>query len=217
MRCWLVVFLFAVTSLAQAKEPQWQQLDSIRSAALSTVPAPAQAQVRLDEHLRLPACPLPLQAQAKNQLSVEVSCPQPGGWRLFVPIIIRYEQEVLVLARPVTAGKILEPADLQQMRRDTAHISTTAFNKPEQALGKVLRRTLAAGTVLSASDVLTPRLIQRGDNVYLITGSARVQVRVAGKALNPGGVGDRISVENLSSHKIVQGVINEAGEVQVAP
>jgi len=216
MRRRLVSVLFAMALCVQA-QPQWQPIDSIRAAALSTVPAHTTAQARVDEHIRLPACPLPLQAQAKNPLSVEVSCPQPSGWRLFVPVIIRYEQEVLVLTRHVNAGQMLQRSDFRPMRRDSTHITTNTLNKPEQAIGKVLRRTLAAGTVLSTKDVLTPRLIRRGDVVNVITGSARVQVRVAGKALNHGGVGERISVENLSSHKIVQGVINEAGEVQVIP
>jgi len=216
MRGWLVIVLCAVVSLAQAQR-QWQSIDSIRQAALSTVPASTQAHARVDEHIHLPACLQPLQAYARNSLSVEVSCPQPGGWRLFVPVIIRYQQNVVVLTRQIHAGQVLQASDLQQIRRDTAHITTTPLNTPEQALGKVLRRTLAAGTVLSANDVLTARIIQRGDTVNLITGSARVQVRVAGKALNHGGVGDRISVENLSSHKIVQGVINEAGDVHVTP
>jgi len=216
MRWVLVIALFATVFLAQA-QPQWQPIDAIRAAALSAVPAHTAARARVDEHVRLPVCPVPLQAYAKNPLSVEVSCPQPGGWRLFVPVIIRYEQDVLVLTRHINAGHVLHPADLRLMQRNSTHIATTALNKPEQAIGKVLRRTLAAGTVLSANDLITPRLIQRGDVVNVITGSARVQVRVAGKALHHGGVGDRISVENLSSHKIVHGVINEAGEVEVRP
>jgi len=216
MRCWLLIVLLAVVCVTYA-QPQWQRVETIRQAALSALPAHTHAQARVDEHLRLPACPLPLQAHAKNQFSVEVNCPQPGGWHLFVPVIIHYEHTVLVLTRQVNAGQILDHADFRSMQRNSTHITTTALDKPEHAVGKVLRRTLAAGTVLSSHDVLTPRLIQRGDIVNVITGSARVQVRVTGKALNPGGAGDRISVENLSSHKIVQGVINEAGEVHIRP
>ena len=35
---------------------------------------------------------------------------QAGGWRLFVPVTVRREQDVLVLARGVAAGEVLTAA-----------------------------------------------------------------------------------------------------------
>ncbi|WP_313461818.1 flagellar basal body P-ring formation chaperone FlgA, partial [Stenotrophomonas sp.] len=79
----------------------------------------------------------------------------------------------------------------------------------------VARRTLAAGSLLSANDLVAQRLIRRGDSVSLVSRRGGVEVRVAGKALADAGENERVSVENLSSRKIVQGTVAASGDVFV--
>ncbi|WP_305805219.1 flagellar basal body P-ring formation chaperone FlgA [Stenotrophomonas sp. YIM B06876] len=194
----------------------WQPVESIRSAALATLDAGTDAEATLDAGLRLPACPVALEARATANTTVEVSCPQAGGWRLFVPLKIRREQAVLVLNRGLAAGEILGPADIGSVKRDTARIAGAVLTDPQQAIGRVARRTLAAGSLLSATDLVSPRLVRRGDNVSLVSRRGGIEVRVAGRALGDAGENDRVSVENLSSRRVVQGVVAAGGDVLVS-
>jgi flagellar basal body P-ring formation protein FlgA len=82
-------------------------------------------------------------------------------------------------------------------------------------VGRVARRTLVAGSLLSANDLVAQRLIRRGDSVSLVSRRGGVEVRVAGKALGDAGENERVSVENLSSRKIVQGMVAASGDVFV--
>jgi flagella basal body P-ring formation protein FlgA len=146
---------------------------------------------------------------------VEVSCPDPGGWRLFVPVKVRRNQTVLILNRGIAAGETLGVADITTAQRDVARIAGAALADPAAAVGRVARRTLSAGSLLSANDLVAQRLVRRGDSVALVSRFGGVEVRVAGKALADAGENERVSVENLSSRKIVQGTVAASGDVFV--
>lgn len=194
----------------------WQPLASIRSAALSTLGPGAEGEAVIADSLRLARCAAPLQAQPTANTTVEVSCPDAGGWRLFVPVKVRRNQDVLVLTRGIGAGETLSAADISTARRDAARIAGAVLADPAAAIGRVARRPLQAGSLLSSSDLVVQRLIRRGDSVSLVSRRGGVEVRVAGRALGDGGENDRVSVENLSSRKVVQGTVGPDGDVIVA-
>ncbi|OEZ00551.1 MULTISPECIES: flagellar basal body P-ring formation chaperone FlgA [Stenotrophomonas] len=218
MRIYRVALLIAAVALAAAPVHAaggWQPVDSIRAAALSTLPAGSEGDTTLDSALRLPACGQALVAQPTGTTTVEVSCPDAGGWRLFVPVKVRRNQPVLILNRGIAAGETLTAADITTAQRDVARIAGAALADPAVAVGRVARRTLSAGSLLSANDLVAQRLIRRGDSVALVSRFGGVEVRVAGKALADAGENERVSVENLSSRKVVQGTVAASGDVIV--
>ena len=194
----------------------FQSIESIRAAALTTLAAGEEGEAGVDAAMRLPACPQPLQARATANTTVEVSCPQDGGWRLYVPVKVRREQLVLVLNRGVAAGETLTAADIGTVKRDTAKIAGAVLTRPDAAVGRVARRALGAGNLLSATDLVAQRVIRRGDNVALVSRRGGVEVRMAGRALGDAGEGERVSVENLSSRRVMQGVAGSGGDVLVS-
>lgn len=194
----------------------YQPVESIRAAALATVPAGTEAEAVLDNGLRMARCSAPLQARSTANTTVEVSCPDTGSWRLFVPIKIRREMDVVVVKRGVAAGETLSAADLETVRRDTARIAGAVLSDPQAVVGRVMRRTLQAGSLVSANDLVAPRLVRRGDNVALVSRRGGVEVRVAGRAMGDAGANERVSVENLSSRKILQGTVTADGDVLVS-
>lgn len=194
----------------------WQPVASIRAAALSSLPAGSEGEAQVADALRLPRCAGALQVQPTANTTVEVSCPDAGGWRLFVPVKVRRNQTVLVLARGIAAGETLTAADISTAQRDAARIAGAVLADPNAAIGRIARRPLQAGTLLSSNDLVTQRLIKRGDNVALVSRRGAVEVRIAGRAMGDAGENERISVENLSSRRIVQGTVDARGDVIVA-
>ncbi|HBK47582.1 MAG TPA: flagella basal body P-ring formation protein FlgA [Xanthomonadaceae bacterium] len=208
----LILLLLAGPAWADGFQP----VESIRAAALSTIGADAEAEATLDPGLRMPACPVPLQAQPTGTSTVEVACPQPAGWRLFVPLKVRRNQNVLVLNRGISAGETIGPADITIEKRDAARIVGAALANPADAVGKTARRVLSAGSLLSASDLASQRLVRRGDTVELISRRGGLEVRMSGRALSDGGENERVTVENASSRKVVQGTVEAGGAVLVS-
>lgn len=199
-----------------AAAADWQPVASIRAAALSSLPAGSEGEAQVADALRLPRCGGALQVQPTANTTVEVSCPDAGGWRLFVPVKVRRNQTVLVLARGIAAGETLTAADISTAQRDAARIAGAVLADPNAAIGRIARRPLQAGTLLSSNDLVTQRLIKRGDNVALVSRRGSVEVRIAGRAMGDAGENERISVENLSSRRIVQGTVDARGDVIVA-
>lgn len=211
LRCTLM-FLLGLPMTVALAAGGFQPVESIRAAALGAVPG-GQAEASLDPALRMPACGQALQARQASAGTVEVACPD--GWRLFVPVKTRRSQTVLVLARGVAAGEVVGADALVAETRDASRIAGAAVADPAQAVGRVARRTLAAGSVLTAGDLAAPRLVRRGDQVALVSRRGGVEVRVAGRALGDAGEDERVAVENLSSRRVLQGRVGPGGEVWV--
>jgi len=212
----LILILLALAPPA-AFADGFQPVETIRAAAIAALGVDAaDAETTLDPGLRMPACPVPLQAQPGSGSTVEVGCPQAAGWRLFVPVKVRRSQNVLVLNRGISAGETLDLADISIERRDAARIVGAALADPTDAVGRSARRVLPAGTVLSASDLVAQRLVRRGDTVALVSRHDGLEVRMSGRALGDAGRDERVSVENSASRKIVLGVVDANGAVVVS-
>ena len=160
-----VTSLFAIAlALAApwAGATDWQPVASIRTAALSTLPAGSEGEAQVADALRLPKCGGALQVQPTANTTVEVSCPDAGGWRLFVPVKVRRNQTVLVLNRGIGTGETLTAADITTAQRDAARIAGAVLSDPNAAIGRIARRPLQAGALLSNNDLVVQRLIKRG-------------------------------------------------------
>ncbi len=208
-----IAILLAAVAAPGARAGGFQSVDSIRAAALSALADGSDAEATLDPALRMPLCGAPLEGTRTGSGTVEVSCPQ--GWRLFVPVRERRSQPVLVLARGVAAGESISADMFTVEERDTRRIAGAALADPSQAVGRAARRSLMAGSVLTGNDLVAARVVRRGDTISLVSRQGGVEVRMTGRALADGGENERVSVENLSSRRVVQGVVSAQGDVIV--
>jgi flagella basal body P-ring formation protein FlgA len=84
-----------------------------------------------------------------------------------------------------------------------------------QAIGQTLRLGGQAGQVLRRSDLIAQAVVKRGEPVALVAGGGGFEVRMAGRALADAGTGEVVRVENLSSRRVLSGVVAAPGEVRV--
>ena len=205
-----------------------QSLDEIRRAAedfvRSRLPSgPARHHVeaaRLDPRLRLQPCAIPLETFAPNaqmgaRVTVGVRCDAPATWTLYVPVGVETETAVLVLRRALPRQSAIGPQDVEQQTRRLPGSAAAFIHELAALQGQRLKRAVPAGTVLTAN-LLTPDvLVRRGQQVTLIAASGPVEIRARGQALSEGGASDRVRVQNLSSRKVVEGVVESDGVVRV--
>lgn len=176
---------------------------------------------RLDPRLRLAACPgkleafLPPGAQTMGNTTVGVRCRKPGGWTLYVSARIIVQGQVLVTTRPLARGEVLAEDHVQLVERDLASLPRGYFEEIQPVLGQQARRHLAADTVLNPRLIEAPRLVKRGEEVTLVTGSHGFAIRSRGQALADGSAGEVIRVRSRDSRRIVEGRVLEAGVVKV--
>lgn len=176
---------------------------------------------RLDSRLRLAACTAKLEAFIANNATVSarstvgVRCPSQNTWTVYVPVNVEVETPILVLLRPLARRAAVEPADVELQTRRLPGVASSFISDPGRLPGLRLKRALPAGTALTA-DVLVPDvLVRRGQQVTLIAMSGTIEIRAQGQALGEGGANERIRVQNVSSMKIVEGVVESAGTVRI--
>lgn len=108
------------------------------------------------------------------------------------------------LARPLAAGAVISPGDLQG-----------AVGAATGLVGKELRRYLPAGAALSAADLREPAMVVRNRPVRLEFARGALSISVDGRALSSGAAGETIRVLNLGSKTVVEGVVVGQDRVEV--
>lgn len=175
----------------------------------------------LDSRLRLPACDSPLVGELPpatreaGRITAQVQCQGTRPWRLFVPVRVSVEKALVVAAAPLERGKVLAAGDVLLAQRQVAAAPAGYLTSVDAAVGRVLRRNVPAGAVLAPGLLDSPVLIRRGREVTLEARSGAIVVQMAGIARSDGTLGETIPVENLSSGKVLQGVVRNEKSVEV--
>ena len=196
----------------------FQPVESIRDAAIAAMgamDANAQAEAAVDSRLRMPACTQPLAATVAGPTSVAVRCADTPGWQLYVPVRVRREADVVVLAKPVRGDEPITPAHLTVQRRELGASDGPVVTDPAAVVGRRLRRAMPAGAVLEPDDVGGEGALKRGDPVTLVSRVGGMEVRMGGRAMGAGRVGSTVSVENTTSRRIIRGRVVGPGIVEV--
>jgi flagella basal body P-ring formation protein FlgA len=207
---------------AQAADSRWQPpatiAEAARVAAKATTAGDIEA-VTVDERLKLARCAVPLETKIERALergsgTVTVSCSQPTPWRLFVPVRARNDAAVLVLARNMQQGEVLTAADYEVARRSSASLPYDYLTEGSDAAGLTLRRTQAAGSVLTTAVLQAPEVVRRGELVTLTAGDGPIAVKSQGVALEGARLRQRLKVRTASG-RVIEGMAEAPGQVRV--
>ena len=228
--CYMCFCLATCFGMSSAVAGTFQSHKSIYQAARNFVHSDVisqknkQAEIKigtLDSRLKLKKCNKPLQAFLPNgsrdmgKITIGVKCKGTNPWSLHVPVTISVFKKVLVASRQLQKGTVLTESDIKLKKIDLAKLHYGFFEELKQGTGKKLKRRLLAGAVLTPAILKNPQLIRRGQKINIMAQSGRMMVRMEGKALANGAVGERIKVMNVKSGKKLEGVITSSGEVKV--
>lgn len=208
-----------------------QPLESIRSAAQDFVRSqmpPGQSGIvitvaRLDPRLRLARCGGRLEAallsgmRLQSQMSVAVGCHRGGDWTIYVPVTVQSRIRVWALRAPEVQGVRLTTGDVAAEARLVGGMPVGYLTDPAQLAHATLRHSLPAGAVLTADDLLPDFMVRQGEQVTMVASVDGIEVRAAGLALQNGREGALIRVQNATSSKVVQGVVESDRVVDVTP
>ena len=176
----------------------------------------------LDSRLRLQECDEPLQAfqpeggRMLGNTTVGVRCQGTKRWTLYVPVKVSIHETVVVATRPLSKGTIVKDQDVKLIEKDLADIRSGYYMRLSQVIGKQVSRSVSMDTAVTPLMVKSPRQINRGQQVNLVVESHGLKVQMTGEALSDGASGERIQVRNLSTKKVVEGVVQSATTVLVA-
>ena len=117
--------------------------------------------------------------------------------------------------RPVERGEVLQASDLTAVQRPRAQ-GIGGVADIGAAAGLAARHQLRPGRPLVAADLMKPEIIQRNETITLVYEAPGLMLTLRGQAQDAGALGDTISVLNVQTKRVVQGVIAGPGRVNVS-
>ncbi len=176
----------------------------------------------LDTRLRLKTCEQPLEtfsttttALRSGRATVGVRCSGSSPWTLYVPVSIAAQVAAVRLRGPLARGTLISTADVELVSAALASLPPNHLASIDQVVGRELQRSISTDTVVTLNMLLTRALISKGQGVSIVARGAKVEVRMAGTALQNGQQGDRISVKNTNSGRTIEAVVVSADTVSV--
>ncbi len=224
-----LVICLLIPSLLSADVNTKQALTDIEQAAYSYTLSEAQMKFGsahvsispLDKRLNLAACGSELTAFNKkttvgmgNQ-TIGVKCYGPVPWTVYVQANIKVFKQTVVATKPLGSGHVLTPQDIKLATVDISQMRKGFVQTKQQVLGQQLKYPLAMGAVISPTALKSKKIVARGQVITLLAKAGTMEVRMSGKALAGAALGQRVKVKNLSSKRIVEGVVESPGVVKV--
>ena len=175
----------------------------------------------IDKRLRLQQCDEPLETTVRGvgvlrgRIAVAVKCNSPKPWKFYLGATVRQFGNTVVAKQGIPRGTVLSRNDVRLHYTELTQLRQGYYQSIDDVIGMVAKRTLNAENPITPSAVNRKRLVNRGDKVTIRAVLAGIEVRMVGEALANGANGERISVKNLSSNRIINAVVISQGIVSV--
>ncbi len=134
---------------------------------------------------------------------------------IWARVKLKTVRQMLVAVGPLSVGAPIEDGQVRVEPRTVFPFPETAALTPEQAIGRIPRRTIAAGEILNAAFLGEVPAVRRGDEVSVRLQDGGLLLRFAATSGSTGQIGDSVVVENAASHVKMRGVIEGRGAVLV--
>lgn len=121
--------------------------------------------------------------------------------------LIEKTTQVPVLTSSISTGDIISSTDIEWIDVATRHMVNDTIIDADKLIGKTPVRMVEQGVPVRARDVVSPKLVSRGDEILLQFNQGGLQLSVRGKAMQNGAEGEFIRVMNLSSNQSLRGEV----------
>ena len=119
--------------------------------------------------------------------------------------------DVVTPTRTLRPGTLITVQDLTI--RDGVHVG--AFDRITDVAGQEARVALYAGRPIPFDAIGPPAIVNRNQIVPMRFQAAGLSITTDGRAMERGGIGDRIRVMNLQSRATLFGLVQQDGSIKV--
>ncbi len=148
-----------------------------------------------------------------SRMRVALRCPGADGKRHEFVARAKLSAEIIVAARALPAGHVIEDNDLLRERRDVSGLRGP-LSERQAVVGLILRRAVRPGQVIRKQMLMAPLLVRRGEVVTIVATSGPVMVSMAGEALDAGRSGAIVRVRNAGTGKVIRARVTGRATVE---
>jgi flagella basal body P-ring formation protein FlgA len=195
-----------------------QPIEPTEAASAMRKALPPNTRIEVLELSRIPApagaLEFPLEALQGSVWRGVVHYSATGRFDVWARVRITAKQTRVVTLAPLRSGEMITAGQLKEEEFEDAPVVGLVASI-DDAVGKISKRTLPAGSHLKTQFLDHPAAVAKGDTVRLraTVGVAHVVTEAAAQAA--GRIGDIIPVKNPSSGRILRARIEAPGEVRL--
>ncbi|WP_043991729.1 flagellar basal body P-ring formation chaperone FlgA [Vibrio sp. AND4] len=168
----------------------------------------------------LPTCNVPLAILSRDNrpipvghLKRAVSCEDiRSPWRINVTIKSAVTLPVLVATSTIGRNEVISASNLKTETR-TISRQNDFFTQMNQVIGLETTRRIRAGQTIAPTNLSSPPLIEKGNEVLIIASKEGFSASTKGVALEQGKKGQQIEVENTRSGKVIRAIVTGVNQV----
>ena len=129
---------------------------------------------------------------------------------------VRIPSSVVVTAKAVPRGAILEATDVTLERIKPGTQVDDAFQSIDEVVGREAIKAMAPGQIIDPDYVRTPIFVKRGSVVTVYVQAPGVKIRTTGRARDNGSQGDIVTIESLIDRKSFEARVTGIDQVEAA-
>ncbi len=124
-------------------------------------------------------------------------------------------KKVIALSKSMQANDTILINDITLVDKKNKNYGNGIFFVPEEIVGRKLKSSLTAGTILRSRHLIKEWLIEKNQTVTIENKLYGIIISAEGIAEEPGQLGDRIVVRNLNSGKKISGWIESEKKIRI--
>ncbi len=173
----------------------------------------------LDNRLKLPACANLVAYQSQGariwgKTTVAIRCEGPETWRVMVKAHVKIHTAYLVAARVLPQGHVIRESDLTLVTGDITAMRPGVLTSKEHAAGRTVIRSMQPGTAIWVEQLRSPKAIQQGQSVRIISQGRGFFISGEGYAINSASEG-QVAKAKMPNGAIIRGIAKADGIIEV--
>lgn len=192
-----------------------QRIKQIRAKKTSITLGRIDPRLRLARCSRKPEAYIPVNSRLVGYTTVGIRCNGKTPWNIYLQAHIRVYRDIVVARTALVRGSVIQAQHFQLVTREVTGNPALYITDARNAIGKIVKRPMAAGQPVLVPNLAAARLIRRGQKVVILAKIEGLYVKMQGTALQDGSQGMTIKVRNLSSRRIIEGTVIRPGTIMV--
>lgn len=124
-------------------------------------------------------------------------------------------KSVVVAKNGIKQGQLISPDSVELENIETTQLSGQAFSNVNDVIGKIAKKSLSSGNIVTIETVENVYAVSKGDNVIIQIKSSGLKITAKGICMENGGYGDMVKVVNEDTKKVLYGNVIDSGTVEI--
>ncbi|GKT11100.1 MAG: flagellar basal body P-ring formation protein FlgA [Thiomicrorhabdus sp.] len=174
----------------------------------------------LSHTLKLAKCQQALIIKDRNpnkivgRMTFGVSCLQPK-WQLYLPVAVTGKRPAVINTKGILKLAVIKSEDVESVLLPYKKVPKGSIINTETAIGMRAKKGIPPNSILKIRDFQAPYWVFKNREVTVVTRIGSIQVKTKGVALEDGVEQAQVAIKNISSNKVIKGIVIAPNTVEV--